>query len=306
MRFATYRHPGATDDRVGVAVGGELFALTPGTTLVTLLAGGAPMLEAAGGAALVEPAEVVPVDAVRLRAPVPAPPSVRDFLAFEAHLRNARGRVDPDWYELPVFYFSNPAAVLGPHDDVAVAPGSEAWDYELECAAVVGPGGSDLSVDGAAGHIAGYCVLCDFSARDLQRREVRLGLGPAKGKDGATSLGPFLVTPDELAPAGSAGPLDRHMTASVNGEVLGGGRLGDMYWSFPQLLAYASRGTTLRPGDVIGSGTVGTGCLLELRTLAADDGPRWLRPGDVVEVGIEGIGTLRHRIVAGRPPRPLR
>jgi fumarylacetoacetate (FAA) hydrolase len=206
---------------------------------------------------------------------------VRDFYAFEAHVANAsrlRGRdVPAAWYEQPVFYFSNPAAIYGPGDEIPYPEGCEELDYELEVAAVVG----------ADGAIGGFTVLNDWSARDLQRREMRVGLGPAKGKDFATSLGPVLVTPEELPP-------DATMVARVNGEERSCGMLADMRWGWPELLEQAARNTRLVPGDVIGSGTVGTGCILE-----HGDG-RWLQPGDVVELEVDGIGVLRNTV----GPRP--
>ena len=216
---------------------------------------------------------------VRFLAPVPRPASVRDFYAFEEHVRNARavtgrGEVVPEWYEIPVFYFSNPAAIYGPDEEVPYPEGSEALDYELEVAAIMG-------VDGEVG---GFTVMNDWSARDLQRAEMRVGLGPSKGKDFATSLGPVVVTPDEL------GDLRLEMVARVNGEERSRGNLGDMYHSWESIVAHAARNTELRPGDVLGSGTVGTGCILE----HGDE--RWLQPGDDVELEVEGIGVLRNRV----------
>ena len=224
------------------------------------------------------------LDDVRLCAPVPRPPSVRDFYAFERHVRTARAQrgleMAPEWYRLPVFYFSNPAAVLGPEEEIPFPPESFARDYELEAAAVIGPGGA----------IAGFTVLNDWSARDLQKMEMAVGLGPAKGKDFATSMGPVLVTPDEL------GDLRLEMVARVNGEERSRGNLGDMHWSWEQLAEHAARNTRLMPGDVLGSGTVGTGCILEHA-----DG-RWLLPGDVVELEIERIGVLRNRVSTAQEP----
>jgi fumarylacetoacetate (FAA) hydrolase len=217
---------------------------------------------------------------VRLCAPVPRPPSVRDFYAFERHVRTARAQrgleMAPEWYRLPVFYFSNPAAVFGPDEEIPFPPESSARDYELEAAAVIG----------ADGEVAGFTVLNDWSARDLQKMEMAVGLGPAKGKDFATSMGPALVTPDEL------GDLRLEMVARVNGEERSRGNLGDMHWSWEELVQHAGRNTRLLPGDVLGSGTVGTGCILEHA-----DG-RWLTPGDVVELEIEGIGVLRNTVSA--------
>ncbi|MGE3619927.1 MAG: fumarylacetoacetate hydrolase family protein [Acidimicrobiia bacterium] len=236
---------------------------------------------------------------VTLLCPVPDPPSVRDFYAFEAHVaagRRTRGlEVDPDWYELPVFYFSNPAAVVGPGDPVHAPEGSTELDYELEVAAVVGATTSVVDPDRWTEVVAGFTVMNDWSARDLQRREVRLGLGPAKGKDFATSLGPVLVTPDELLDGD--GRVHAAMRARVDGSLWSEGELADMHHGWPTLLAHAARGTTLRPGDVVGSGTVGTGCILELAARHGADHRPWLVPGQVVELEVEGIGRLANPIV---------
>ncbi len=216
MKFATYQHAGGPH-RLGVLADGLIHGCPAGTELLSLLPD-ADRLRAAGQQALRDPAEVTDPAAARMAAPVPAPPSVRDFLAFEQHLTTMSGGApDPDWYQLPVFYFSNPAAILGPCDPVPIPPGCAQFDYELEVAAVIGRGGSDLSPEEAEKHIAGYFVLCDFSARDLQAREMRLRLGPAKGKDSATSCGPYLVTPDELEPYRSGPGFKLEMTAQVNG-----------------------------------------------------------------------------------------
>jgi fumarylacetoacetate (FAA) hydrolase len=224
-----------------------------------------------------------PLAEVELRAPVLHPPSVRDFYAFEQHVRTARERrgldVPAEWYEIPVFYFSNPHAIFGPEDEIPYPEGTEELDYELEVAAVMG----------ADGRIGGFTVMNDWSARDLQRREMRVGLGPAKGKDFATSIGPFVVTPDELD--GTAAT----MVARVNGEERSRGQLADMHFPWDEVVAHAGRNTRLLPGDLLGSGTVGTGCILEL-----GDG-RWLQPGDVVELEVEGIGVLRNRVGPRRP-----
>lgn len=215
---------------------------------------------------------------VRLLAPIPLPPSVRDFYAFERHVRAARAQrgleVAPEWYRVPVFYFSNPAALYGPDDEIPYPEETSALDYELEAAAVIG----------GDGRIAGFTIMNDWSARDLQKMEMAVGLGPAKGKDFATSLGPVLVTPDEL------GELRLEMVARVNGEERSRGNLADMHWSWDRLAEHAGRNTRLVPGDVLGSGTVGTGCILE-----HGDG-RWLQPGDEVELEIEGIGVLRNTV----------
>ncbi|MGQ0802279.1 MAG: fumarylacetoacetate hydrolase family protein [Actinomycetota bacterium] len=239
-----------------------------------------------------------------MRLPPPTqPPSIRDFYAFEEHVataRRARGlEMVPEWYEAPVFYFSNPHSVIGTDQPVAAPPGCEELDYELEVAAVVGIEGRDLDADDAEGHIAGFTIMNDWSARDLQRREMKVGLGPAKGKDFATSLGPWLVPPDELADRRAGKAYDLAMTARVNGREYSSGNLADLHWSFGEMLAHASRGTRLVPGDVIGSGTCGTGCILELSLVHGSDEYPWLVPGDVVELEVERLGVLRNPI-AGR------
>ena len=226
----------------------------------------------AGGGKAREHAEYALAD-VDLRPPVLYPPAIRDFYAFEQHVKTARGlrglEMVPEWYEMPAFYFTNPAAIYGP--DPA---GTNELDYELEAAVVIGKDG----------RIGGFTIMNDWSARDLQRPEMKIGLGPSKGKDFATSLGPFVVTPDEL------GDLRLEMFARVNGEERSRGNMGDMHHSWDAIVAHAARNTRLRAGDVLGSGTVGTGCILE-----HGDG-RWLQPGDVVELEIEGIGVLRNRV----------
>jgi fumarylacetoacetate (FAA) hydrolase len=219
-----------------------------------------------------------PLADVEFRPPVLHPPSVRDFYAFEQHVKTARAsrglEVPQEWYDIPVFYFSNPAAIYGDGDTIPKPPDTNELDYELEVAAVIG----------ADGRIGGFTIMNDWSARDLQRAEMRVGLGPSKGKDFATSIGPVLVTPDEFDGRSAA------MVARVNGEERSRGELGDMHHSWDDVVAHAARNTKLLPGDVLGSGTVGTGCILEL-----GDG-RWLQRGDVVELEVEGIGVLRNVI----------
>ena len=238
-------------------------------------------------------------DSVELGPPVQRVPSFRDFYAFEQHVKTARGRrgleMIPQWYELPVFYFSNPHAMVG-HDAAVTAPPYGKWlDYELEVACVIGTPGRDLSPTAAESHVAGLCVLNDWSLRDVQRQEMAVGLGPAKGKDFATSLGPVLVSLDELADRRTAKGYDLQMLARVNGVEYSRGNLKDLHYSFGEMIARASQGVELLAGDVIGSGTVGTGCILEL-------GPEtvggWLKPGDVVELEVERLGILRNTIVA--------
>lgn len=243
----------------------------------------------------------VPLEEAEVLAPVGRPPSVRDFYAFEEHVATARrGRgleVDPDWYELPVFYFSNPASIVGPEAEVAVPPGCQELDYELEVAAVVGVEVRDPAPERWLDVVAGFCVMNDWSARDLQRREMRQGLGPAKGKDFATSLGPLLVTPDEM-PGIETGRPSGAMVARVDGVERSRGDMGTLHHPWPALVAQAGRGTVLRPGDVLGSGTVGTGCILELSLTRGPEAEPWLAPGQRVELEVEHLGVLAATVVA--------
>jgi 2-keto-4-pentenoate hydratase/2-oxohepta-3-ene-1,7-dioic acid hydratase in catechol pathway len=305
MRFASFLDAEARM-RVGVVRDQAVYACPAGRTLLELL-GDEVALREAGEAALAAPAFVTAIDELELLAPVPVPPSFRDFLSFEQHLRTVSGRApDADWYRMPVFYFSNPAGIFGPRSLIPVPPGCTNFDYELEVAAVIGRAGFNLSPDEAEAHIAGYSVLGDFTARDLQAAEMKLMLGPAKGKDTASSCGPWLVTPDELHPRRSERTFDLEMTASVNGREYSRGRLDTMHWSFPELVAYASRGTHVKPGDIIGSGTVGRGCILELSLEYGEAQYPWLQPGDEVVLEVEALGALTHRIVRGAELHPLR
>ncbi|WP_018334654.1 fumarylacetoacetate hydrolase family protein [Actinomycetospora chiangmaiensis] len=301
MRIATVVLPDAGSARVGRVVGDPADAVhvldAPDTVLDLLRAG--TLLEA-GEAALSAPP--VALDAVRLLAPL-QPPTVRDFVTFEEHVEGMRqlAGVPDAWYAAPAFYFSNPYATLGPADDVPVPPGSAVLDFELEVAAVIGRTGRDLTPEQGTAAIAGFTILNDWSARDLQSAEMQVGLGPAKGKDTATTLGPWLVTADEFT------DLDLALEARVDGVVVGTDRLSNMAWTFGDLVAYASRGTEVRPGDVLGSGTCGHGgCLGELwgRGTSHDELPP-LRSGSVVSLSVEGIGTLTSRVVPGVDPVPI-
>ena len=310
MRWVTFRHGPQAADRVGVVVDSQVHALAEGTTLIGLLGDDGRRLAAAAETALRDPADVVPLDDVTLRAPIPLPPTVRDFYAFEQHVKTARKRrgleMDPDWYELPVFYFSNPYAVNGDGEDVAVPPGSAELDFELEVAAVIGRGGADLTPQQGEESIAGFCIMNDWSARDIQRREMKLSMGPVKGKDFATTLGPMLVTPDELADSRSGRAYDLAMTATVNGREYSRASLAEIFWSFGEMVSSASRGTRVEAGDVIGSGTCGTGCILELALVHGNDEYPWRQPGDEVVLSVDRLGSLRNRIIPGAPLHALR
>ena len=225
---------------------------------------------------------------VRLLAPIPRPPSLRDFYAFEDHVKKGfekRGEAMPkEWYEIPVYYKGNHQSILGPDDDVLWPSFTEKFDYELEIAFVIGRTTRNVAAANARDCIAGFTVMNDFSARDMQRKEMRVRLGPAKGKDWATAIGPVLVTTDEIGD-----PYKLRMTARVNGDVWSDGNTSSIYHTFESMIEFLSRDETLYPGEVMGSGTVGTGCGLEL--------DRWVKPGDVIELEIEKIGVLRNRVV---------
>ncbi len=308
MRFVSYDD----DDgvlRAGVVVDGTIHGLPAGTTLPDLLGDDGTRLREAGERALADPREVRPYAGTRLRSPIPAPPTVRDFMTFESHVEGTIKLAGPDakipkeWYQAPAFYFTNPYAVIGPHDEVPIPPGSTLFDLELEVAAVIGRGGRDVAVDDAEAHIAGYVILNDWSARDLQVAEMNVRLGPSKGKDTATSLGPMLVTPDELEPYRSGNAFDLRMTAEVNGRTIGSDTLASMGFSFAEMIAHASRGTEVRPGDVLGSGTCGGGCLAELWGRQGFDAHPPLRPGDTVTVAVEDLGVIGSTIVEYRSRR---
>jgi fumarylacetoacetate (FAA) hydrolase len=230
--------------------------------------------------------------------PILRPTSMRDFYAFEQHVRIAwerRGQEIPEaWYRLPVFYFSNVSEIRGPGDAVWPPDSSQELDYELEVAALVDTPARDLSADRAEEAIGGYTILSDWSARDLQRDETAVRLGPAKGKDFASSIGPWLVTPDELADARAGKGYQLEMSAKVNGKETGRGSWADIHYSFGEMLARASADVLVRPGDLVGSGTVGGGCLLETREATLG---RYLQPGDEVSLRIERLGELVAPIV---------
>ena len=230
--------------------------------------------------------------------PILQPPSLRDFYAFEGHVRTMwerRGGTVPEaWYRLPIFYFSNVSEIRGPGEAVWCPAASQELDYELEVAALIDTPVHDLHAARGEEAIGGYMVFNDWSARDLQREETTVRLGPAKGKDFASSIGPWLVTPDELADAREGNGYDLEMSATINGVEISRGTWADAQFSFGAMVERASADVRLRPGDLIGSGTVGTGCLLEVKD---ERFGRWLEPSDVVALAVERLGTLTTPIV---------
>jgi fumarylacetoacetate (FAA) hydrolase len=302
LKYLTFIAPGEKQERLG--------ALIADDRVVSLARGDLPkdMLSfIQSGPEIWDQAEklsrqthsVWPIDQVNLKAPLSRAPTLRDFYAFETHVKTAnknRGREVPEeWYQLPVFYFTNPNTIHGPNEQVMIPKFTKAMDYELEVAAIIGKPGKDIDPKKAMEYIFGFTILNDWSARDVQRIEMKVGLGPAKGKDFASSLGPWIVTPDELRnqTTDRVGVYDALMTAKINGVEWSRGNWKDIYYSFGELIARASEGVMLYPGDVIGSGTVGTGCLLEL---TKGEGP-WLKSGDNVELEIAGIGKLNNTVI---------
>ncbi|HEY0642916.1 MAG TPA: fumarylacetoacetate hydrolase family protein [Nocardioides sp.] len=317
MKLAAFRLTDDADDvrRVGLVVGEGrtwwVHAFDDGTDLVELLAAEPEAREEA--ADLAAQSDGYQPDQVVLLPPV-YPPAMRDFLTFEAHVDGMeRGHGNPgvpeDWYAAPVFLFMAPHAVTGAFDDVAMPPDTERLDFELELAAGVCRDVRNASVEEARAAIGGYCVMNDWSARDVQGREMKLKLGPSKGKDFATTIGPWVVTADELdAFRDEDGFLDLGMSVSVNGEQVGEDRSGHMGWSFEQLVSHASRASWVKAGEVLASGTCASGSLAESWGRTGRLTPPPLEVGDVVEMSIENIGTIRNTVVEARevvPPVPV-
>jgi 2-keto-4-pentenoate hydratase/2-oxohepta-3-ene-1,7-dioic acid hydratase in catechol pathway len=290
MRLVTYRRGGGR--RLGAVVDGAVVDLPdtvgePGypDTMEALVETGTGALDAARTALAGPEVDRHVVPEATLLVPI-LPASLRDFLAFEDHVKAGAARrgedVNPAWYEMPIYYKGNHRSVYGPDEEIPWPPYTEELDYELEVAAVVGARGRDLDEDAAARFIFAYTLMNDWSARDIQRKEMAVRLGPGKGKDFATSLGPCLVTADELEPSALT------LEARVDGEVWSRGSLGEARWTFPQMIAHVSQGEDVWPGDVYGSGTFGGGCGLDLG--------RFLWPGAVVELEAGPIGVLRNRV----------
>lgn len=305
MRLVRIRHDARDETRFGILGEGDgLQLLAPGTSFADALGHlSARSTEIAG--------QVVASDAWRAEwhvlAPVPAPASIRDCVGFFQHIRNTRAsRGDtapllPVWSERPGFYFSNPNAGRSATDDIAIPAGSEAFDFELEVAAVIGRGGRDLTADQAGGAIAGYVLFCDWSARDLQAEERTMQIGLSKGKDAANSFGPWILSADAARSIRVTDGLDIPVSARVNGDLVTdpAARYVGMDWSFEEIVAYASVSADLAPGDVIGVGTVPTGCLLERAALPDFRG--WLAPGDEVRLAAGPLGEIVSTIRPGEP-----
>lgn len=282
MRYVTYERPDGAA-RVGYLDGEEIVDAGFDGDMVAFIEAGAPHGRTTAAGRL---------GATRLLAPL-RPRTMRDFLAFEGHLLNAFAglgkEIPPEWYSVPAYYKGLPDTVIGPGDEVPWPAYTERLDHELELAAVIGRTGKDIAEGRALEHVFGYTIWNDVSARDVQTRELPVGMGPCKAKDwdGSNVLGPCIVTADEL------NPHDVELEVRVNGERWGGASTKEMHHTFESMIAYASQGTTLRPGEIIGSGTAPGGSGLEL--------DRWVRPGDRIEMEAAGIGVLRNTV--GHPAR---
>jgi 2-keto-4-pentenoate hydratase/2-oxohepta-3-ene-1,7-dioic acid hydratase in catechol pathway len=273
VKLVTY--DAGSGPRVGRLDDGQVLDVGFDGDMVAFIAAGAPVRDER------------PVDGARLLAPL-RPPAMRDFLSFRGHMENALGRlglpIPEEWYEIPSYYKGMPDTVIGPDAEIPWPSYTDKLDHELELAAIVGKPGRDIPRERALEHVFGWTIWNDLSARDVQARELKIGLGPAKGKDwdGSNVLGPCIVTADELDAS------DVRMSVRVNGETWGEDTTANMHHSFADLIAYASQAQMLYPGELLGSGTAAGGSGLEL--------DRWLQPGDEIELEIEGIGILRNRV----------
>ena len=299
MRFATFIPRGSSASRLGVAVGDGLLDLNAATggrlpaTMLEFLQRSEELMPAARRAVSeAKPSALRSLQDVRLLAALPNPPALRDFFAFEDHAKAAALRrneaLPKQWYEVPAYFKGNHREIYGPEDEIPWPWYTRRLDFECEVACVVGRKGRDLSPQEAASCIFGYMIFNDFSARDIQKKELANLMGPGKGKDFANAFGPFLASADEADPG-----RDFAMKIRVNGEQWAEGQ----YWGFPLLVSHISQCETVYPGDVLGSGAFHKGCGLDL--------DRWIRPGDVVELEVPILGVLRNRIGAPKEQREM-
>ncbi|WP_458109492.1 fumarylacetoacetate hydrolase family protein [Arthrobacter sp. R3-55] len=303
VKIARWNHDGGTYE--GFVGDHNCYALAEGRSVQYLLHAGLEETLAIAAESFRSTAPV-PLQDVQLLAPL-LPGTIRDFVAFEEHVEGVRKSIDgvagvvAEWYEAPTFYFTNPHTVTGTGEVIGIPAGSSELDFETEVAAVVGyvPGsdGRNLTAADAHRHIFGYTILNDWSARDLQRREMKVSLGPCKGKDFANTLGPWIVTADEFEHLHDhQGFLPLSMAVEVNGQAIGQDLLSNMGWPFAELVAYASQDSVVRPGDVLGSGTCGSGCLAELWGRNGAKTPPPLKTGDSVRMTVEGIGSILNTV----------
>jgi 2-keto-4-pentenoate hydratase/2-oxohepta-3-ene-1,7-dioic acid hydratase in catechol pathway len=297
MKLARFEHNGF--EHVGVVRRDTIHKVDTRLSVLEILnlpIGDRNFLEATAGRRFRQP-----VSAVRLLSPV-EPRAMRDFLGFEAHISGMKkgfdgnGSVPDAWYEAPGFLFMNPWSLTGSGAQVPMPPLTEALDFELEVAAIVGRPARDVSPEEAGDYIVGYTILNDWSARDIQQREMQVGLGPNKGKDFANTLGPWITTVDELEPYRRGDRYDLDMSVNVNGREIGRDNLANLSWSFEEMLSHASRGALVGPGDVLATGTCSRGALSEFWSRSGAQEPRPLQEDDLVEMTVQGLGTIENRI----------
>ena len=306
MKLISYKQNG--NIKFGALKDGKIYDLNAidsqiSDNMLEFLQGGKEQLQLAK-AAVENGSPTISTEDAKLISPVPNPPSVRDAYAFRQHVATARQNrgleMIPEFDEIPIFYFTNHHAIFGEGDFPVRQRHTEKLDFELECAAVIGKSGRNISIEKADDYTAGFMIMNDLSARVLQMQEMKLNLGPAKGKDFGSSFGPWLVTKDELEPYRRSSPdgdrYDLRMKAFVNNIQVSEDTLANMTWTFAQIIERVSYGVDIFPGDVIGSGTCGTGCFLELNGSKITDN-QWLNPGDTVSLEIEGLGTLINKII---------
>ncbi len=301
-------------ERLGLVIDSQIHLLGKETRLIDLLGDDGEKMAAAAESVRRTPADVLDFHGADLAPPL-RPNQIRDTLLFLQHMQNCRpGQpLEEEWHQIPAFYFGNTTAAVGPYDPVEIFPGSIMFDFELEVASIVGKAGANIHPDDADDYIAGFMIFNDWSARDLQRLEGVLRIGQAKGKDGANTFGPMFVTKDELEPYRSGHSYHLKAQAFVNDTLIGEGYLDQMNWSFGEVIAYASRGTEVLPGDAICSGTVPTCCLIEhfmLSLAEGEDGthtfPGWLKAGDTVRLEVEELGVTRQILEPSVPVHKLR
>jgi 2-keto-4-pentenoate hydratase/2-oxohepta-3-ene-1,7-dioic acid hydratase in catechol pathway len=303
MKLVRYRHN--KFEHLGIINHGRLLDLPEGMTVLQVLnlpRAERDYLEGQAGRHF-----NAPLDSVELLPPVD-PKAMRDYVTFEGHISGMKksepgdGSVPAHWYEAPVFYFMNPHTVIGGNANVNAPAYTGALDYELEVAVILKKPAVNVTPEQASDYIAGYCILNDWSARDVQLKEMSVGLGPSKGKDFATTLGPWITTPDELEQYRDGDRYALDMSVSVNGVRIGGDNLKNMGWSFEQMIAHASRSSYVGAGDVLASGTAHTGSMAEFWAKTKSHNPPPLKPGDLVEMTVTGLGTIANRVVAPLGP----
>lgn len=303
MRLARYADGGS--ELLGAVVGSSIFPLEAGTELLEILCFPKDMRDLIEAEAVSRGGQ--PLENVSLLAPY-HPGAMRDFVVFEEHVVGVSrsvagaGGVAEAWYEAPAFLFMNPHSLTGPNEDIPMPPLTQALDFELEVAAIVGRRVRDVAPEDAAANIVGYAVFNDWSARDIQKREMQVSLGPSKGKDFANTLGPWITTPDELESYRSGDRLNLTMTVSINGAKVGEDNLANMAWSFEELLVHASRDAWVGAGDVLATGTCHTGALAEFWGRTGAQNPPPLAVGDTVTMSVDGLGIISNRIVGQRSP----